>query len=85
MTNVNKVFGNFALPNSEMFMVLTRRYEPIKVGSDWKIKDLTTYIDPVKFNQIFADASIDAMNFWVQVKCDMKVRRKMSSKVMPTL
>ena len=27
MTNYNKVFGNFAIPDNEMFMTLNRRYE----------------------------------------------------------
>lgn len=49
MTNVNKVYGNFA-DESEMFMVLNRRYEPNYVGTaSVSVKDLTTYIDPTKF------------------------------------
>ena len=54
MTNVNRTFGNFANPNSEMFMTLNRRYEYDKINCT--IKDLTTYIDPQKFNYIFANA-----------------------------
>ena len=49
------------------------------------IKDLTTYIDPTKFNYIFADQSLDAMNFWVQIGVDWKARRMMSAKVIPNL
>ena len=63
MTNYNKVFGNFAIPDNEMFMTLNRRYE---MNNDLTIDDLTTYIDPEKYNYIFADKSLDAMNFWVQ-------------------
>ncbi|AXH75328.1 MAG: major capsid protein [Microviridae sp.] len=83
MTNVNQVRGNFAVKDNEMFMTLNRRYETddLTVG----IKDLTTYIDPVKYNYIFAQTSLDAMNFWAQVSVDMTVRRKMSAKVMPNL
>lgn len=86
MTNVNVVKGNFAEPSSQMFMVLTRRYEPQNAGAfDIRIKDLTTYIDPAKFNYIFADTRRDAQNFWVQIGCDITARRKMSAKIMPNL
>ena len=83
MTNYNKVYGNFAIQSNEMYMVLTRRYEYDFGGLT--IKDLTTYIDPRKFNHIFAETSGDAMNFWTQISVDMKVRRKMSAKLMPNL
>ena len=87
MTAVNQVRGNFAVPvggagAGEMFMTLNRKYE-FEVGTG--IKDLTTYIDPVKFNDIFADASLDAQNFWTQISVDCIARRKMSAKVMPNL
>lgn len=87
MTNVNKVRGNFAIPGNEGFMVLTRRYEPLSNTGiyDYSIKDLTTYIDPTKFNHIFADTSLDAQNFWTQIRVEMIARRKMSAKVMPNL
>jgi hypothetical protein len=86
MTDVNKCYGNFAVQDNQMFMTLNRRY-------DWRtdedkhffIKDLTTYIDPSKFNYIFADTSLDAQNFWTQIKVDIFARRKMSSKQMPNL
>lgn len=81
MTNVNVTRGNFAIKDNEMFMTLNRRYE----GVDSAITDLTTYIDPVKFNFIFAETSIDAQNFWVQLAVDITARRKMSAKIMPNL
>ena len=68
MTNYNKVFGNFAIKDNEMFMTLNRKYE---IENQYinqttsAIGDLTTYIDPEKYNYIFADTSLDAMNFWV--------------------
>ena len=82
-TAVNKTFGNFAIPNNEMFMTNNRNYEfgyavPSGLAA---IKDLTTYVDPSKSNYIFADTRLDAMNFWVQVDIDCKSRRKMSAKV----
>ena len=82
MTNVNRTFGNFAPEMPESFMVLNRNYS---MGSDGQIEDLTTYIDPVKFNYIFADTNLDAMNFWVQTKFDIKVRRLISAKQIPNL
>lgn len=86
MTNVNEVRGNFAAKDNEMFMVLNRRYEAESLANgDIGIKDLTTYIDPTKFNHIFAETSLDAQNFWMQISIDMIARRKMSAKIMPNL
>lgn len=87
MTNVNEVRGNFAIADNEQFMVLVRRYEPeaITALADYEIGDLTTYIDPTKFNHIFAETSLDSQNFWVQISADITARRKMSAKVMPNL
>lgn len=88
MSNYNRTHGNFASGKSEEFMVLNRSYEINKQNIALKqsvIKDLTTYIDPTKFNYIFADQSLDAMNFWVQIGVDWKARRMMSAKVIPNL
>lgn len=86
-TNVPRTYGNFAIQSNEMFMTLNRRYEPLELGGPIPVivKDLTTYIDPAKYNNIFAQTSLDAQNFWVQIGVDMMVRRKMSSKIMPNL
>ena len=62
MTSYNQTFGNFAIATQQMFMTLNRRYE---MDENISIADLTTYIDPAKYNYIFADTSLDAMNFWV--------------------
>lgn len=88
MSNYNRTHGNFASGKSEEFMVLNRSYEINKetLNLDQSvIKDLTTYIDPTKYNYIFADQSLDAMNFWVQIGVDWKARRMMSAKVIPNL
>ncbi len=85
MTNVNQVRGNFADKNDSMFMTLNRRYESLGLGEGGGIGDLTTYIDPSKFNNIFADGRLDAQNFWVQISNKITARRKMSAKVIPNL
>jgi hypothetical protein len=89
MTNVNVTRGNFAEQGGingnaggQMYMTLNRRYEK---NTNGKIKDLTTYIDPSKFNNIFADERLDAQNFWAQIAVNMTARRKMSAKLMPNL
>lgn len=89
MTNVNVTRGNFAEEGGtngnaggQMYMTLNRRYEK---NANGRIKDLTTYIDPSKFNNIFADERLDAQNFWAQIAVNMTARRKMSAKLMPNL
>lgn len=83
MTNFNKCYGEFANPNTEMFMTLNRRYEADPVTK--RIKDLTSYIDPSKFNNIFAVKDLTAQNFWTQIGLDIEARRKMSAKSIPNL
>ncbi len=89
MTNVNQIRGNFADQTQQMFMVMNRRYEAEYTTNEgngnYTIKDLTTYIDPSKFNHIFAYTRLDAQNFWAQIRIGMKARRKMSAKLMPNL
>ena len=60
---------------------ITGGTSPTKIA----IGDLSTYIDPVKFNYIFADTSLEAMNFWIQTKFDIKARRLISAKQIPNL
>lgn len=90
MTNVNVCRGNFAvqegdqgIEGGQMYMTLNRRYE--RDSSSGSIKDLTTYIDPRKYNNIFADGRLDAQNFWTQIAVDITARRKMSARLMPNL
>lgn len=82
MTNYNRTFGDFAAGEALDFMVLNRRYE---VGDDYTIKDLTTYIDPQKYIEIFADTSIDSQNFWVQTVVQATRRGNYSAKQIPFL
>ena len=42
-------------------------------------------IGRVKYNYIFAETNLDAMNFWVQTKFDIKVSRLISAKQIPNL
>ncbi len=88
MTNVNVVRGNFADRRQQQFMVFDRDYELEVTDAESKlldIKDLTTYIDPSKYNHIFADTRLDAQNFWVQINVENQARRKMSAKLIPNL
>jgi hypothetical protein len=81
MTNVNQTRGSFAEAGNSMFMTLNRRYEEGATG----IEDLTTYVDPSKYNNIFAQTALDSQNFWVQISNKIIARRKMSAKVIPNL
>ena len=81
MTNYNRTFGDFAAGEALDFMVLNRRYEV----ENSEIKDLTTYIDPQKYIEIFADTSIDSQNFWVQTVVQATRRGNYSAKQIPFL
>lgn len=83
MTETDANYGGFASGNELSFMVLDRNYQIDE--SNQRIKDLTTYIDPRRFNHIFADAKLSARNFWVQIAIECTARRKMSAKQIPTL
>lgn len=87
MTNVDRTYGNFADPTQQMWMTLNRRYvsKYDAPTTTFTVADLTTYIDPMKFNHIFADTRRDAQNFWVQIRVNNQARRKMSAKIMPNL
>jgi hypothetical protein len=82
MTNYNRTYGDFAAGEALDFMVLNRRYE---VGNSNTIEDLTTYIDPQKYIEIFADTSIDSQNFWVQTVVQATRRGNYSAKQIPFL
>lgn len=84
MTNYNKTYGNFAVGESEAFMVLNRIYKTEWEGNTPKLNN-STYIDPQAYNYVFADTDLQSMNFWVQIGFDIEARIVMSAKVMPTL
>lgn len=82
MTNYNRTFGDFTAGEALDFMVLNRRYE---IGDNNTIEDLTTYIDPQKYIEIFADTSIESQNFWVQTVVQATRRGNYSAKQIPFL
>lgn len=89
MTDYDRVFGDFCDNEKAGYMVLKRDYEFNKEQPNpslgTSIKDLTTYIDPTKYNYAFADNTLKAQNFWVQLYFDIKARRKMSARLIPNL
>lgn len=82
MTNYNRTFGDFAAGGALDFMVLNRRYE---VNKNNTIDDLTTYIDPQKYIEIFADTDLTSQNFWVQTVVQATRRGNYSAKQIPFL
>lgn len=82
MTNYNRTFGDFAVGGALDFMVLNRRYEVNNIN---KIDDLTTYIDPQKYIEIFADTDLTSQNFWVQTVVQATRRGNYSAKQIPFL
>jgi hypothetical protein len=82
MTNIDQSFGSFSAFRELAHMAMNRSYEHDNTGA---ISDLTTYVDPVKYNVAFADARLSAKNIWVQCAIDCIVRRKMSAKQIPNL
>lgn len=85
MTNFNKTYGTFAENGNEAFMVLNRIFEP-KGGNFGNPEiDNTSYIDPSKYNYIFAETSAESQNFWVQIGFGIEARRVMSAKQIPNI
>lgn len=82
MTNIDQSYGSFSAYRELSHMAMNRSYEHDSKGA---ISDLTTYIDPTKYNVAFADAKLSAKNIWVQCAIDCIVRRKMSAKQIPNL
>lgn len=84
MTATNETHGHFAANEQYSFMALNRVYRA-NIDDGHTLDDGTTYIDPRQYNQVFADTSITAQNIWVQIAFDIRMKRKMSKKVMPKL
>lgn len=82
-TDVDKCFGDFAEEEGKGFMVLNRLYDMDE--STGGIADVTTYIDPTKYNYVFAVDDITAQNFWGFFEINVKARRKMSAHQIPNV
>ena len=85
MTNFNKTYGTFAENGNEAFMVLNRIFEPEGGQFNSTEIDNTSYIDPAKYNYIFAETTAESQNFWVQIGFGIEARRVMSAKQIPNL
>lgn len=85
MTSINKTYGNFAIKQNQGWMTFNRWYEAEDITDGKQIQDLTTYIDPSKFNYMFAETELDAQNYWMQISSKITARRKLSAKLMPNL
>ena len=85
MTNFNKTYGTFAENGNEAFMVLNRIFEPKNGDFQQDVIDNTSYIDPSKYNYIFAETSAESQNFWVQIGFGIESRRVISAKQIPNL
>lgn len=85
MTNYNKTYGTFAENGNEAFMVLNRIFEPENGDFTNNKIDNTSYIDPGKYNYVFAETSTESQNFWVQIGFGIEARRVMSAKQIPNL
>lgn len=81
MTSYDRAFGDFAETDGKGYMILNRDY----LVEDGVLQDATTYIDPAKYNYAFAYTERDAQNFWLQIYSDIKARRLMSAKQIPTV
>lgn len=83
-TAYDTALGNMA--DEESYKVFGREYEAELDGNgNYIVKDQTTYIDPMKFNDVFAIESLDAMNFDVQVGMDATLTLVMSEELIPQL
>ena len=91
MTDVDECYGDFAAEEGYAFMVLNRNYQITDISeSDSETilttpQDITTYIDPKKYNYAFAYNKIDAQNFWSEIYFKIEARRLMSAKQIPNL
>lgn len=85
MTNFNKTYGTFAENGNEAFMVLNRIFEPKNGDFTSSEIDNTSYVDPSKYNYIFAETTTESQNFWVQIGFGIEARRVMSAKQIPNL
>lgn len=84
MTSVDKAYGDFAMDGGRGYMILNRNYER-NVTQNGSIGDVTTYIDPRKYNYAFANTELTAQNFWLEIQWNIKARRLMSARLIPNV
>ncbi|WGL31039.1 major capsid protein [Dipodfec virus UOA04_Rod_663] len=82
-TNWNRNLGSFAAGAPLDYLVVGKRYTPTQAG--YAAPTITSYIDPTEFNHIFADESLTALPFWVQIGFNETTRRVMAASQMPVL
>lgn len=82
-TAFNEDYGHFADRDQEGWMVNGRDYESDPTTR--RISDATAYIDPAKWNDIFAYKSRDAMNYRMQYYIGAKIEMLMSANQIPGL
>lgn len=80
MTDIDEAYGDFAIENNKMTMTLNRRYQYDNQGN---ISDATTYIDPQKFNYVWAGTARNDQHFDTQIGMKITARRKVSTRQMP--
>lgn len=83
MTDTNETFGDFSVGGELDWMAFNRSYN--FSNEEMGATDITTYIDPVKFNVAFANAKLSAKNLWSQIAFNVTARRVMSAKQIPNL
>lgn len=86
MTDVDENYGDFADVGGLEYLVLNRTYESAGQSAgatQFEVQDATSYIDPTKYNYAFASTTLDAQNFWLHVKFDIKAYRKVGNKEIP--
>lgn len=81
-TAIDKCYGDFAKLTKGGYMVLNRYYTRTE---DNEVADITTYIDPTKYNYAFAVKDLASQNFWVQIHSNIVARRKMAGQQLPVL
>lgn len=84
-TDYDEAYGDFAQNAERAYMILQRNYQMTGSIEDTRIGDMTTYIDPSKYNYAFAYNELDAQNFWLQVQFDVKARRLITAREIPNL
>lgn len=85
MTDIDESFGDFAIENNKMEMTLNRRYsyEVDGGGKTGSVVDATTYIDPSKYNYVWAGVSRKDQHFDLSISFNIEARRKVSTRQMP--